>query len=482
MTTTYQSSSSTTVFVANGANVVLRDYNDVYTANGDGFELMAGPLVTGLFVYGYVWADDNGVEVLADNVRIANFGMLNSFTGDAINLSGGAGTVEILNYGTILANDGEVIDIDSAGDKTITLFNAGTLTARDADLVFDGAIAGISITNTGLMDGAGLAMSGSGASRLVNAGEILVTHVDMRSAGPAVLINRGTITDRDGTGELIRTGDGASDGDTVVNAGMILGGIDLGGGPDFFENAGPGVTSGRVLGGEGTDTLVGGESADRLEGGGGSDTLVGRGGDDLLDGGAADDMILAGLGSDEILGGAGNDTMTGGGGDDSLSGQAGADVLVGQDGSDWLSGSTGNDTLDGGAGYDTLEGGDGNDVLRGRAGEDELAGGLGRDFLTGGADADIFVFRTPAHAGSGALRDQILDFEPGLDLINVVSMSPGVFSFVGTDPFSAPNQIRVIETATGSSIVQFDIDGDGTPDAEIRVAGVTGLVAEDFAL
>ncbi|WP_167647037.1 calcium-binding protein [Mameliella alba] len=444
MTTTYQSSSSTTVFVANGANVVLRDYNDIYTANGDGFELMAGPLVTSLFVYGYVWADDNGVEVLADNVRIANFGMLSSFTGDAINLSGGAGTVEILNYGTILANDGEVIDIASAGDKTITLFNAGTLTARDADLVFDGAIAGISITNTGLMEGAGLAMSGTGSSRLVNSGEILVTHVDMRSAGPAVLINRGTITDRDGTGELIRTGNGA--GDTVVNAGTILGDIDLGGGPDFFENAGPGVTAGRVLGGDGVDTLVGGESADRLEGGGGSDTLVGRGGDDVLDGGAADDLILAGLGSDELLGGAGNDT------------------------------------LDGGDGNDTLEGGDGVDVLRGRAGEDELAGGLGLDFLTGGADADTFVFRTTAHAGTGATRDQILDFEQGSDLINVVSMSPGVFSFVGTDAFSGPNQVRVIETATGSSIVQFDVDGDGLADAEIRVAGVTGLTAEDFAL
>lgn len=471
MTTTYQSSSSTTVFVANGANVVLRDYNDIYTANGDGFELMAGPLVTSLFVYGYVWADDNGVEVLADNVRIANFGMLSSFTGDAINLSGGVGTVEILNYGTILANDGEVIDIASAGDKTITLFNAGTLTARDADLVFDGAIAGISITNTGLMEGAGLAMSGTGSSRLVNSGEILVTHVDMRSAGPAVLINRGTITDRDGTGELIRTGNGA--GDTVVNAGTILGDIDLGGGPDFFENAGPGVTAGRVLGGDGVDTLVGGESADRLEGGGGSDTLVGRGGDDVLDGGAADDLILAGLGSDELLGGAGNDTMTGGGGDDSLSGQSEADVLVGQDGSD---------RLDGGDGNDTLEGGDGVDVLRGRAGEDELAGGLGLDFLTGGADADTFVFRTTAHAGTGATRDQILDFEQGSDLINVVSMSPGVFSFVGTDAFSGPNQVRVIETATGSSIVQFDVNGDGTADAEIRVADVIGLTAEDFAL
>lgn len=92
------------------------------------------------------------------------------------------------------------------------------------------------------------------------------------------------------------------------------------------------------------------------------------------------------------------------------------------------------------------------------------------------------MFRTTAHAGTGAVRDQILDFEQGVDLINVVSISPGVFSFVGTAAFSGPNQIRVIETATGSSIVQFDVDGDGTADAEIRVGGVTGLTADDFAL
>ena len=481
MTTTYQSSASTTVYAPNGATVVLRDYNDIYTANGDGFQLMAGTLVTSLFAYGFVWADDNGVEVRADNARIANFGTLTSFTGDAINLAGGAGLIEILNYGTMMANDGELIDIDSPGDKNIDLFNAGTMVARGADLVFDGAIGNFTLTNSGLMNGQDLAMSGSGFSRLVNTGEIFATRIDMRSTGPAVLINRGTLTDRDGTGDLVLTGDAAA-GDTVVNAGTLLGSVALGIGADFFENAGPGVTSGAVRGEAGNDTLVGGESADLLEGGSDNDKLVGRGGDDALHGGAGDDLILAGLGSDVVTGGDGTDTISGGGGDDDLSGDGAADVLAGQDGSDLLEGGAGNDTLDGGDGNDTLEGGDDNDVLRGRAGEDELAGGLGLDFLTGGADADVFVFRTTAHAGTGAVRDQILDFEQGVDLINVVSMSPGVFAFVGTAAFSAPNQIRVIETATGSSIVQFDVDGDGTADAEIRVGGVTGLTADDFAL
>ena len=480
MTTTYQSSATTTVFVPNGANLVLRDYNDIYTANGDGFELMAGAQVTSLFAYGFVWADDNGVEVLADDARIANFGTMTSFTGDAINLAGGAGLIEIHNYGIMMANDGELIDIDSPGDKTITLFNAGSMVARDADLVSGGAIGSFTLTNTGLMQGAGLAMNGSGHSRLVNSGEILSTGIDMRSDGPAVLINRGTLTDSDGTGDLVVMGDGL--GDTLVNVGTILGAIALGDGADAFENAGAGVISGAVRGEGGDDRLVGGASADVLDGGDGADTLIGRGGDDLLSGGDDADMVLAGLGSDEVLGGSGNDTMTGGGGDDSLRGEAGSDILVGQDGSDHLDGGDDNDTLDSGDGNDTLEGGDGNDVLRGRAGEDELAGGLGRDFLTGGDGADVFVFRTTAHAGTGAARDQILDFEQGVDLINVVSMSAGVFTFIGTDAFSGINQIRVIETSTGSSIVQFNTDADLAADAELRVGGVTGLTADDFAL
>jgi hypothetical protein len=35
---------------------------------------------------------------------------------------------------------------------------------------------------------------------------------------------------------------------------------------------------------------------------------------------------------------------------------------------------------------------------------------------------------------------------------------------------------------TGSTIVQFDIDGNGNVDAEIRVGNIAGLTADDFTL
>lgn len=165
--------------------------------------------------------------------------------------------------------------------------------------------------------------------------------------------------------------------------------------------------------------------------------------------------------------------MVAGEGNDALRGQGGADTLIGGDGVD---------TIDGGADADVLEGGDDNDILRGGAGEDELDGGLGLDFLTGGADADVFTFVSASEAGLGANRDQILDFEQGVDLIDVAAMAPVDFDFRGTGGFTlghAP-EVRLIETASGSTLVLFDINGDGVQDAEIRVANVTGLMADDF--
>ncbi len=82
------------------------------------------------------------------------------------------------------------------------------------------------------------------------------------------------------------------------------------------------------------------------------------------------------------------------------------------------------------------------------------------------------------------MRDQILDFEQGVDLIVVAGLSPGVFEFRGTAGFapSGNPELRLFETPTGSTIVQFDTDGNGSVDAEIRVANVTGLTAEDLVL
>lgn len=327
------------------------------------------------------------------------------------------------------------------------------------------------------------------------------------------------------------SGDPIAAGDTILN----------------FENAETG-SGGDVIAGNFQDNILTGNGGnDSLFGYDGADILIGGAGLDLLDGGLGNDSLLGGLDADILRGAAGNDTMDGGDGADVLIGGVGDDRLIGNTGAETLDGSPGDsDTLDysnatgavtvriwsnsvsgdpvasgdtirnfenaeGGAGNDLLagnfqdniltgnggddslysyagsdilRGGAGNDILRGGAGNDELSGGLDRDFLTGGADADTFLFGSAAEAGLGALRDQIIDFQTGLDVIDASAMAPGSFDFRGTAGFtnSGVAELRLFETPSGSTIVQFDVDGDGAIDAEVRVANVTGLTATDFVL
>jgi Ca2+-binding RTX toxin-like protein len=461
----------------------------------------------------------------ADNVVVINDGVI--FGDDQGIYSNGTGTV-VRNSGTITAiPNGLGVQLDQGGQ----LINSGDITGFTG-VGFAGAG---SITNTGEIHGAeyglelfsinrpvpqmvvqndGLIIGDSAAaigSFIEPTTDLVIRNSGILSSdgGPAInvdsaalmiLRNDGTIsatggTAVDSTGTRVDrvANTGLIDGDVllnggadlVVNGGTILGDLTLGTQDDFYRGTGTGVVTGLVSGGDNNDTLIGGAGNDDFDGGSSEDLLVGHNGDDTMDGGFGNDTLLGGAGDDELSGSNGTDILNGGAGSDSLSGGESNDVLIGQDGSDTLDGGDNDDTLDGGAGDDILEGGDGNDILRGRAGEDEIAGGLGRDFLTGGDGADSFTFRSIAETAVGANRDQILDFEQGVDLIVVAGLSPGVFEFKGTGPFNtavANPELRLFETATGSTIVQMDIDGDGNLDAEIRVAGVTGLTADDFVL
>ena len=62
---------------------------------------------------------------------------------------------------------------------------------------------------------------------------------------------------------------------------------------------------------------------------------------------------------------------------------------------------------------DPILGNDGSDTIDGDSGDDVLFGQGGADRLTGGTGADIFVF------DQDILRDQINDFEVGLDRIDL---------------------------------------------------------------
>jgi Ca2+-binding RTX toxin-like protein len=275
---------------------------------------------------------------------------------------------------------------------------------------------------------------------------------------------------------------GEASGDTYLAVENLTGGA--------FSDSLRGDAGHNVLTGlAGADTLIGYEGNDTLSGGVGADRLIGGIGTDTADYASALSGVIADLANPAANGAeAAGDTylsvenLGGSGFGDILRGNHLDNVLRGAEGDDSLIGREGRDSLEGGAGNDILRGDGGNDTLRGGAGEDVLIGGLGQDNLSGGDDADVFVFQTVADTQIGAQRDQIEDFTRGSDVINLAAMVPGAFTFVGTDPFSAANQIRVIETATGSSLLQINTDADMAAEAEIWVEAVTGLTADDFIL
>lgn len=94
-----------------------------------------------------------------------------------------------------------------------------------------------------------------------------------------------------------------------------------------------------------------------------------------------------------------------------IAGQRGRNTLTGNAGDNELSGGRGGDRLYGGEGHDTLHGDAQNDRLYGGGGNDILAGGRGNDRLTGDAGRDTFIFEGG--------RDRILDFESGVDRIDL---------------------------------------------------------------
>jgi serralysin len=260
----------------------------------------------------------------------------------------------------------------------------------------------------------------------------------------------------------------------------------------------------RLVGNAGDDVLYGGLGRDVLYGGLGSDTLYGQVGADTLAGGVGSDVYyidaldtvteLAGGGLDRVYGsfsidlnnhanveqafllGAGHLNLTGSAMQNYLVGNAGNNLIMGLGGSDALEGGAGHDTLEGGAGLDALYGQAGNDSLAGGANADHLFGGLGRDTLVGGGGSDTFVFQSVADSRPGAARDMIMDFESGVDRIDLsaIDANPSTpmedsFGFLGGSAFTGvAGQLRYAQ-ATG--ILAGDIDGDRVADFQIQLVG-----------
>jgi Ca2+-binding RTX toxin-like protein len=236
-------------------------------------------------------------------------------------------------------------------------------------------------------------------------------------------------------------------------------------------------------------------------GGSAADTILGNAVANVLRGGGGNDAISAGAGADTLFGGGGNDSLNGGPGADTLNGEAGNDVYnLGADTTDTIIDAAGLDSLTstvsrnlattpaieylylqgtanitglGNALANLLVGNTGNNVLKGGGQNDTLRGGLGQDSQYGDAGNDRFQFLTVADSATGAARDIIYDLDKnGNDVIDISAVVPGAGTYIASNPFSAPGQVRVQQVGA-NVLVQINTVGNGIAESEILLAGAT---------
>jgi Ca2+-binding RTX toxin-like protein len=137
-----------------------------------------------------------------------------------------------------------------------------------------------------------------------------------------------------------------------------------------------------------------------------------------------------------------------------------------------------------------LFGGKADDILKGGGQNDLIHGNLGADQLTGNGGADSFRYQAIAESNN-ATMDQILDFTPGTDQIdlsridaNTLTAGDQGFSWIGSAAFSGTaGQLRAYEQS-GTWFLEGDVDGDSVADLVIALTlqGPTPLGAGDFLL
>ncbi|MEL6617601.1 MAG: calcium-binding protein [Pseudomonadota bacterium] len=171
-------------------------------------------------------------------------------------------------------------------------------------------------------------------------------------------------------------------------------------------------------------TLIGGDNQDFIY----DTSPVSFNGNDLAKLGADDDNFFGGSGNDTLQGESGNDELYGGTGHDELLSGNGRDTVEGNHGHDLIDGGRGRDRLSGGVGDDTIKGGSGHDNIMGGRGNDLIEGGQGNDKLSGGTDADTFAF---VEADSPSDNDRIVDFELGVDVVQIDMIGAGAVNVTG---------------------------------------------------
>lgn len=234
-----------------------------------------------------------------------------------------------------------------------------------------------------------------------------------------------------------------------------------------------------------------------------SNTLIGNAGDNVLDGGPGADILIGGLGNDTyVLLGATNDTIFDVGGIDTITSTISRNLAdytgienITLTFSGWVDaiGDGNANVLTGNAGNNLLEGRGGDDVLFGGAGNDVLIGGLGADTIAGGSGKDRFVFESALDSPTDAC-DVITDFVSGEDCLDFRAIdavgggADDAFDLLleeGSAFSQSAGQMRWFIDGAGASsstFVEFDSDGDGLADFQLKLAGAVQLSHSDFLL
>jgi Ca2+-binding RTX toxin-like protein len=400
---------------------------------------------------GTVTAEEGGIEVVSTLASVRSTGAVSAGgTGVLVQGNGAAvaigGSVDAGASGVDVQGDDAVVTVDATVEA---LGDWGVHVGGDAARIdLGGRIIGTvglyvlgngaDIANAAAVTGRAIGMVLSsydpvtpvvGRFHLDNAGTIRGTTGGISSdIGRLDLLNSGEI--RSDTFAAVSTQERAR----VVNTGLIAVGPDAG---VAFRSFGSEADAFRNFG-----TVIG-------------SVLVGNGADLVRNRGLVDGNVDLGIGDDVY---------------DARGGGATLGAVLG---------GGGGDTLTGGQADDDLRGDSGDDLVRGGAGDDTLAGGTGRDTLAGGSGADVFLYLTAAEIGTGNKRDRIEDFAAGQDMIDLSAFMAGG-TYIGTNAFPGSSGPLVRYNAAAFRI-EGDVNGDGTADFEIDVAGISGtLSARDF--
>lgn len=454
-----------TVYLAQ--NVVLQSGIDMrYESDGTTFGGGGDQIV---FIDGIVFGsieDYVGNNSGDDTINVGTTGSVNYSYFGAINLSGGANTIN--NDGTISASTyAEAIVITNTvgvhQSETDTINNtgviSGTVQSGNAGpfVITCSSVFALDFSNSGTVRaGAGAGAlsvaSTGGGSTFLNTG--LIKGAITYSGGSVAMTNDGKIYG------AVTLGDG---GNTVINRGTIGGDVTLGNGVNRFDGRG-GTVDGTVHGGSSSDTYtIDDPSLNIVEAlGGGMDTVITSVNYRLTAGSEIENLMAApGAGALVLIGNDLGTHITGGAENDKLVGGAGADILDGDLGSDTMIGRLGNDTyyvddaadrvieatnggtdtlyttvdytlaagvsveylranttegltLQGNAFGTRIYGNNGNDTLIGDAGNDVLNGGRGADVMKAGAGNDTYyvdnvgdTVTEAANAGSDTVLSSI---------------------------------------------------------------------------